>query len=125
MKNIINPNHPRANSLNIRENLVEGFRKGLVVPHGLISHGRGEALDYLVGEVTTKMALDSEIAAASLLLISDAPIISVNGNAAALCSSHLVKLSQVTNSLLEVNLYHRSKKSKLKPYIHFHYSHWC
>jgi 4-phosphopantoate--beta-alanine ligase len=110
MKNIINSNHPRANSLNIRENLVEGFRKGLVVPHGLISHGRGEAFDYLVGEVTTKMALDSEIAAASLLLISEAPIISVNGNTAALCSSHLVKLSLITNSLLEVNLYHKSKK---------------
>ena len=110
MKNIINSNHPRANSLNIRENLVEGFRKGLVVPHGLISHGRGEALDYLVGEVTTKMALDSEIAAASLLLISDAPIISVNGNAASLCSLQLVRLSEITNSSLEVNLYHKSKK---------------
>ena len=79
-ENAINSNHPRAISLNMREKLVEGFRMGLVVPHGLISHGRGEAFDYLIGEVTTKMALESEIAAASLLLISEAPIISVNGN---------------------------------------------
>jgi 4-phosphopantoate---beta-alanine ligase len=109
-ENAINSNHPRAISLNIREKLVEGFRMGLVVPHGLISHGRGEAFDYLIGEVTTKMALESEIAAASLLLISEAPIISVNGNTASLCALQLVKLSDLTNSLLEVNLYHKSKQ---------------
>ena len=45
----IPPGHPRAKSLIIREKLVEGFRNGILVPEGLIAHGRGEAFDYLLG----------------------------------------------------------------------------
>ena len=29
--------------------LVEGFRDGIVVPEGLIAHGRGEMFDYVLG----------------------------------------------------------------------------
>jgi 4-phosphopantoate--beta-alanine ligase len=43
-----------------RERLADLVRKGLVTPTGLISHGRGEAFDYLMGERTTKAALDAE-----------------------------------------------------------------
>lgn len=104
----IPPTHPRAKSLIIREKLVEGFRKGIVVPQGLIAHGRGEAFDYLLGEKTTKYAYDAERAAVCLLLLSNKSIISINGNTAALSSRDLVILSNLTKSGIEVNLFHKS-----------------
>jgi 4-phosphopantoate---beta-alanine ligase len=100
--------HPRAKSLITREKLVEGFRKGIVVPQGLIAHGRGEAFDYLLGEKTTKYAYDAEKAAVCLLLLSNKSIISINGNTAALCARDLVILSNLTKSGIEVNLFHKS-----------------
>jgi 4-phosphopantoate--beta-alanine ligase len=104
----IAPTHPRASSLIIREKLVDGFKNGIVVPHGLIAHGRAEAFDYLLGERTTKYAYEAEKAAVSLLLLSKKSIISVNGNTAALCARDLVTLSNVTKSRIEVNLFHKS-----------------
>ena len=104
----IPPTHPRAKSLIIREKLVEGFRKGIVVPQGLIAHGRAEAFDYLLGEKTTKYAYDAERAAVCLLLLSNKSIISINGNTAALCARDLVILSNLTKSGIEVNLFHKS-----------------
>jgi 4-phosphopantoate---beta-alanine ligase len=104
----IAPTHPRASSLIIREKLVDGFKNGIVVPHGLIAHGRGEAFDYLLGERTTKYAYEAEKAAVCLLLLSKKSIISVNGNTAALCPRDLVTLSNVTKSRIEVNLFHKS-----------------
>jgi 4-phosphopantoate--beta-alanine ligase len=92
----------------MREKLVDGFKNGIVVPHGLIAHGRGEAFDYLLGERTTKYAYEAEKAAVSLLLLSKKSIISVNGNTAALCARDLVTLSNVTKSRIEVNLFHKS-----------------
>src|SRR5918994_7631181 len=108
MKHEIPPTHPRAKSLIIRERLVEGFRKGIVVPQGLIAHGRGEAFDYLLGEKTTKYAYDAERAAVCLLLLSNKSIISINGNTAALCARDLVILGNLTKSGIEVNLFHNS-----------------
>ena len=104
----IPPTHPRAKSLIIREKLVEGFRNGIVVPEGLIAHGRGEAFDYLLGEKTTKYAYEAEKVAVCLLLLSSKPVISVNGNTAALCAKDLVNLSNITKSKIEVNLFHKS-----------------
>ena len=37
--------HPRYQSLVNRQKLVDAMKAGIVVPHGLISHGRGEAFD--------------------------------------------------------------------------------
>lgn len=102
--------HPRFLSLTIREKLVDGLKKGIVVPHGLLAHGRGEAFDYLLGERTINSALHAEKVACSLLLLSNNPVISVNGNVAALCCKEIVELSTIVNAKLEVNLYHRSKK---------------
>lgn len=104
----ITPTHPRAKSLIIREKLVEGFRNGIVVPEGLIAHGRGEAFDYLLGEKTTKYAYEAEKVAVCLLLLSNKSVISVNGNTAALCAKDLVNLSNITKSKIEVNLFHKS-----------------
>lgn len=104
----IPPTHPRAKSLIIREKLVEGFKNGIVVPEGLIAHGRGETFDYLLGEKTTKYAHEAEKVAVCLLLLSNNSVISVNGNTAALCARDLVNLSKITRSRIEVNLFHKS-----------------
>lgn len=101
--------HPRAKSLYIREMLVNGFRRGLVVPEGLIAHGRGEAYDYLIGERTTKTAQRAIKAAAAMLLLSSRPVISVNGNTAALCPNTVVELAKVAGASIEVNIFYRTE----------------
>ncbi|MCS7094356.1 MAG: phosphopantothenate/pantothenate synthetase [Thaumarchaeota archaeon] len=101
--------HPRYVSLMIRERLVEAFKEGIVVPEGLMAHGRGEAFDYILGEVTHEMARKAVRAAAALLLISEKPVISVNGNSAALVGRELVELAREVKAPLEVNLFYWSR----------------
>ena len=111
MNHIVIPSdHPRAKSLYTREMLVNGFRRGLVVPEGLIAHGRGEAYDYLLGEHTTKTAQCAIEAAAAKLLLSNRPIISVNGNTAALCPDAVVELAKVAGATIEVNIFYRTRE---------------
>jgi len=74
----------------------------------LIAHGRGECFDYLIGEKTQPFAFKAEKAAVALLLLSNHPVISVNGNCAALCPTEIVKLAYLTGSKVEVNLFHRT-----------------
>ena len=100
--------HPRYESLILREKLVEGFKAGYVVPQGLIAHGRGEMFDYLLGERTTKEARASSRAAASFLLKAKNPVISVNGNVAALCPREVVLLAKSAKAKVEVGLFHRT-----------------
>ncbi len=106
----ISKDHPRYRSLVTREMMVEMVRAGIVSPSGLIAHGRGEAFDYVLGEETTGMARASETAATALLLSAARPVISVNGNTAALCSNDIVKLADATRSKIEVNLFHRTRE---------------
>ena len=108
--NHIPSNHPRAKSLAIRQLLASGFKSGMVVSEGLIAHGRGEAFDYLIGEKTSNFAFDAIKAASSLLLLAKRPVISVNGNTAALCPRDIVDLANETKSSIEVNLFYRDKK---------------
>jgi 4-phosphopantoate--beta-alanine ligase len=100
--------HPRAESLRTREKLVEEYHSGVVASAGLIAHGRGEAFDYMLGEKTTKPALKAIEAAAAMLLTAKKPVISVNGNVAALASESVVRLSMTVRALIEVNLFYRS-----------------
>lgn len=108
MRISIPKDHPRAESLRVREMLVNGLRGGLVVEEGLIAHGRGETFDYLIGETTTPSAVRAIKAAAAMLLTSSRPIISVNGNFAALCGKEIVELSMTCGALIEVNLFYHS-----------------
>jgi 4-phosphopantoate--beta-alanine ligase len=101
--------HPRYASLVRREKLVQGWRDGIVVPEGLIAQGRGEAFDYLFGEETTAPALVAEKAAAALLLTAEHPVISVNGNVAALAPKEVVRLARAVPATIEVNLFHRTE----------------
>jgi len=109
---LIPKSHPRAKSLYIRERLVHGFDDGLVAKEGLMAHGRGEAFDYLLGEKTSKYAQNAIHAAAFLLVTASYPIISVNGNVAALCPKEIVKLARIVNAKIEVNLFYANEKRK-------------
>ena len=104
---IIPRSHPRYLSLKTREQLVRANRSGIVVPEGLIAHGRGEAFDYILGERTRPSAEKAIEAAAALLLTAEKPVISVNGNTAALVPGDLVKLARAVGGDVEVNLFHR------------------
>ena len=109
---LIPKSHPRAKSLFIRERLVKGFDNGLVAKEGLLAQGRGEAFDYLLGEKTGKSAKNAIRAAAAQLLVAERPVISVNGNIAALCPKEIVKLSKQIKAKLEVNLFYANKMRK-------------
>jgi 4-phosphopantoate---beta-alanine ligase len=109
---LIPKTHPRATSLHIREKLVHGFRDGLVVEEGLLAHGRGEMFDYLIGEKTSKTSHKAIKAAARTLLMAKSPVISVNGNVAALCPKEIVELSKITGAKIEINLFYANEKRK-------------
>lgn len=100
--------HPRAASIRVRERLIEHYRSGIVACAGLMAHGRGEAFDYLLGEETTSPALKATEAAAAALLTADRPVISVNGNVAALVAKDVVRLSRAASARIEVNLFYRT-----------------
>ena len=102
--------HPRHLSLSQRHALEAGVRKGITHIQGLIAHGRGEAFDYLIGEKTTTTARAAIHAAAASLLLAKQPVISVNGNVAALCAKDIGELARATNAKVEVNLFYRSEK---------------
>ena len=109
---LIPKSHPRVKSLLIREKLVNGFDNGLVAKEGLLAQGRGEAFDYLLGEKTGKTAKLAIRAAAAQLLLAKIPVISINGNVAALCPKQIIKLSKHTKAKLEVNLFYANEKRK-------------
>jgi len=105
----LSPAHPRYSSLVTRAGLARAARDGLVVPEGLIAHGRGEAFDYFLGERTTPSARAAERIAALWLLAAHRPVLSVNGNVAALAAEDVARLARAVPRLrVEVNLFHRT-----------------
>jgi 4-phosphopantoate--beta-alanine ligase len=102
--------HPRYKSLLNRKKVVEAFDKGILAKAGLTAHGRGETFDYLIGEKTTKEALQSIKVASAVLLLAENPVISINGNTIALSKHDIVELSEELNGKIEVNLFYRTKE---------------
>ncbi|SDM08510.1 4-phosphopantoate---beta-alanine ligase [Halogranum gelatinilyticum] len=102
--------HPRYESLLTRHRIEDGVDKGITSRQGLIAQGRGEAFDYLLGEQTIPSADAAERAAAAHLLLADHPVLSVNGNVAALVPGELVELAEATGADLEVNLFNRTEE---------------
>ena len=101
--------HPRYASLIVRAGLAKAFRDGLIVPEGLIAQGRGEAFDYFLGERTTPSARTAERTAARWLWAAERPVVSVNGNVAALAAREVARLARIHPRLgVEVNLFHRT-----------------
>jgi 4-phosphopantoate--beta-alanine ligase len=107
---MIPKSHPRYESLITRDKIVEGVKHGITSTQGLIAQGRGEAFDYLIGEKTTHSALRAEKTAAAMLILAQNPVISVNGNVAALVPEEIIRLSEAVNAPLEVNLFHRTEE---------------
>jgi 4-phosphopantoate--beta-alanine ligase len=104
----ISKDHPRYRSLVVREHMSEMVKQGIVAQTGLIAHGRGEAYDYLIGERTTGPGRCAERAAVSMLLEAKHPVITINGNSAALAGKELVQLARMIGAKVEVNLFHRT-----------------
>jgi len=115
--------HPRAQSLRIRETIKQYCRLGLVAEAGPIAHGRGEAFDYLLGEQTPPPVLADIEAAAALLLEAKHPVISVNGNIAVLAPESLIALARKIPAKLEVNVFYgrtTEREQKIADYLISH-----
>ncbi|MFX0091252.1 MAG: phosphopantothenate/pantothenate synthetase [Candidatus Hodarchaeota archaeon] len=98
--------HPRAESLKLRHKLTDGMHNNIVAEAGLIAAGRGEAFDYLIGEKTIPPAHRAIEAATAAILLAEKPVISVNGNVAALAAENVVKVSKALPAELEINLFY-------------------
>lgn len=102
--------HPRYESLVTRHRIEAGVEEGITSRQGLIAQGRGEAFDYLLGERTIPSADAAERTAAAVLLLADHPVLSINGNVAALAPGEMVELGAITGAALEVNLFNRTEE---------------
>jgi len=102
--------HPRYQSLLTRHRIEEGVEKGITSQQGLIAEGRGEAFDYLLGEETIPSADEAARAAAAQLLLADHPVLSVNGNVAALVAEEIVDLADAVGADIEINLFNRTEE---------------
>ena len=100
--------HPRYASLVTRHRIETGVDRGITSRQGLIAQGRGDAFDYLLGERTLQSADAAERAAAAALLDATDPVLSVNGNVAALVPTAIVELADAVDAALEVNLFNRT-----------------
>lgn len=85
------------------------MEKGMTAKAGLIAHGRGEAFDYLIGERTIEPAERAMRAAVAKLLLAENPVVSVNGNVAALVPKETIELARALNAKLEINLFYRTE----------------
>ncbi|MCJ7638787.1 MAG: phosphopantothenate/pantothenate synthetase, partial [Euryarchaeota archaeon] len=117
---MVSKEHPRYESLALRNKLVDGYEKGITSAHGLIAHGRGEAFDYILGEQTSENALKATNVACAYLLTARYPILSVNGNTAALVPEEIAEFCALTGIPVEVNLFHRSEEriKRITDYLH-------
>ena len=102
--------HPRYESLLRRHNLEVAANKGMLADSALIAHGRGEAFDYLLGEKTSDNALLATKNALAHLSAAKRPIITINGNTAALAGRELLQIAQYLNCPVEINIFYRTDK---------------
>ncbi len=115
--------HPRAASLRLRHAIAEHHKTGLVAETGPIAHGRGEAFDYILGEATPAPVLEDIKSAAALLLEAEYPVISVNGNTAALAPDSLIALANALPAKIEVNVFYGRTADREKMIAEFLQSH--
>lgn len=114
--------HPRYESLLTRHRIEAGLEKGITSRQGLIAQGRGEAYDYLLGERTLESADRAACAAAAHLLLADHPVLSVNGNVAALVPGEIIELANAVDADTEVNLFNRTEArvERIADHLHEH-----
>ena len=102
------PSHPRYASLLMRHRLEVAAKRGMLADSAMIAHGRGEAFDYLLGERTTESALLATKHALACLVEAKRPVLSVNGNVAALAADEMLRLADALGCPLEVNIFYRT-----------------
>ena len=100
--------HPRYTSLMARKKLTDAAAAGMLADSALIAHGRGEAFDYLLGEVTCEPAREAIAETAARLQASEKCVISVNGNTVALAGPDLIACAAILGCPIEVNIYYRT-----------------
>jgi len=100
--------HPRYQDLLTRHRIEQGVEKGITHLQGMHAEGRGSAFDYLLGEETIPSADAAERAAAAHLLLAEHPVLSINGNVAALVPGEMVALAAAVDADLEINLFNRT-----------------
>ena len=102
------PSHPRYASLLMRHRLEVAAQKGMLADSAMIAHGRGEAFDYLLGERTTDSARRAARQALATLQAAERPVLSINGNVAALAADEMLRLAAVLACPVEVNIFYRT-----------------
>ena len=102
------PSHPRYASLLMRHRLEVAARKGMLADSAMIAHGRGEAFDYLLGERTTESAARAARQALATLQAAKRPVLSINGNVAALACDEMLQLADHLSCPVEVNIFYRT-----------------
>ena len=102
------PSHPRYASLVMRHRLEVAAQKGMLADSAMIAHGRGEAFDYLLGERTTDSARRAARQALATLQAAERPVLSINGNVAALAADEMLRLADVLACPVEVNIFYRT-----------------
>ncbi|DAC07182.1 MAG: phosphopantothenate/pantothenate synthetase [Candidatus Poseidoniales archaeon] len=102
------PSHPRYASLLMRHRLEVAAEKGMLAGSAMIAHGRGEAFDYLLGERTTASALQASRQALATLQAAKKPVLSINGNVAALACDEMLRLANALSCAVEVNIFYRT-----------------
>ena len=105
---MIPKSHPRYESLLLRDKMVKATKEGYLADSALIAHGRGEAFDYLIGERTTHPAKRAMYVAVAAMILSNNPVISVNGNATALACDEIIEFARIVNAKIEINLFYRT-----------------
>lgn len=114
--------HPRYTDLLTRHRIEEGVRTGITHLQGMHAEGRGSAFDYLLGEETIDSADRAARAAAARLLLAEHPVLSVNGNVAALVPGEIVELADAVDADVEVNLFNRTgeRVAAIADHLHEH-----
>ncbi|WP_400244909.1 4-phosphopantoate--beta-alanine ligase [Methanobrevibacter smithii] len=105
---MIPKSHPRYESLVLRDKIVKAQKEGYLAESAMIAHGRGEAFDYLLGEKTTFPAKRAMYTAVATILLSENPVISVNGNTTALAIDEVIQFAKTVNAKIEINLFYRT-----------------
>lgn len=112
------PTHPRYQSLLMRQKIEEAAKNGMLADSAMIAHGRGEAYDYLLDEVTIPSAFNATKEAAARLLVAKKPIISLNGNAIALAGEHFIKIANMLSCAIEINIFYRTPERMIALFSH-------
>ena len=101
--------HPRYESLLSRHKLEIAAANGMLADSAMIAHGRGEAFDYLLGEKTSDSAMLATENALAHMMAARQPIITINGNTAALAGRELLEIAQALNCPVELNIFYRTE----------------